>query len=174
MAYRFRLSNAYAQERYHNPLDPQNIQVINSDASCSNCGGYTKSSIAFTNITISACPFGDACATSDILKLDTDYLDSHHDSGLNQTPANRVMYRKVTTCSPLLSTGFSDNAFKPVKGFEHLGDISVYSYGNNTYQPTRFGSTQGLPSADSTIVYSEYTYNASERAYYPMEVFLSL
>jgi len=174
MAYRFRLSNAYAQERYHNPLDPQNIQVINSDASCSNCGGYTKSSIAFTNITISACPFGDACATSDILKLDTDYLDSHHDSGLNQTPANRVMYRKVTTCSPLLSTGFSDNAFKPVKGFEHLGDISVYSYGNNTYQPTRFGSTQGLPSADSTFVYSEYTYNASETAYYLMEVFLSL
>lgn len=158
---RMSLSNSYAQECYPNPLVSQDSRVNNSDISDLTCQGYTTVALNYTT-SIVDCPLNQACATS-ALAFDTGYLDSHVDFGLNQPQENRVLFRKVTTCAPLTTNGYSNNAFQNVDGY---GDVAVYSYGNNSYQPTRFGATQGIPSADATFVYSKNTYTSSQTAYY--------
>jgi len=158
---RMSLSNSYAQECYPNPLVSQESRVNNSDISDLTCQGYATVALNYTT-SIADCPLNQACATP-ALQLDTGYLDSHLDFGLNQPQENRVLFRKVMTCAPLKTAGYSDNAFNTVDGF---GDVAVYSYGNNSYQPTRFGATQGIPSADATFVYSKNTYSSAQTAYY--------
>lgn len=158
---RMSLSNSYAQECYPNPLISQESRVNNSDISDLTCQGYATVALNYTT-SIADCPLNQACATP-ALSLDTGYLDSHLDFGLNQPQENRVSFRKVTTCAPLKTDGYSDNAFNMVDGF---GDVAIYSYGNNSYQPTRFGATQGIPSVDATFVYSKNTYSSAQTAYY--------
>lgn len=171
---RMTLSNSYAQQCYINPLDPERVQLSNSDVSHLSCEGYAQPALNFTTTQGVECPFEAACSVpnSNVLRLDTGYLDSHHDLGLNQPPENRVLFRKTTTCSPLFAQGFADNNFNYVKGAEQLGNISVYSYGNNPYQPTRFAVLGGLPYSNATFVYSANTYEGSQSAYYLMYVII--
>ena len=165
---RMSLSNNYARQCYNNSLDNSSASEIYPDASRSACGGYTQTSLPIEITVSTACPFEDACLGSDIIRLDTGLLDSHFDLGMNQPEEDRVSFRKVTTCAPLKTYGFSDNGWSVVDSLSYLGNISVYSYGNNTYQPTRFGGQQALPYADATFVYSKDTYTASQYAYYTM------
>lgn len=169
---RMTLSNSYAQQCYINPLDPQRVQLSNSDASHLTCEDYAQSALNFTVMEGIEFPFEAACLvpSSNVLRLDTGYLDSHHDLGLNQPPENRVLFRKTTTCSPLSAQGFADNSFGYVKDAEQLGNISVYSYGNNPYQPTRFAVLGALPYSDATFIYPANTYEGSQSAYYLMYV----
>lgn len=167
---RMTLSNAYAQECYINPKDPDSVVQTNSDVSRLDCSsGYAKGSLNYIASVDLDCPFGSACMPGgDVLHLDTGFLDSHKDFGLNQPQENRVLFRKLTSCSPLATSGFSDDEFHAVAGYESLGDLAVYSYGENYYQPTRFGATPGLPSPNATFVYGSNIFNASETAYYMM------
>jgi hypothetical protein len=160
------LSNAYAQECYNNSLNPGNPALTNADASGLSCHGYVMPSLNFTTSTTSICPFESACASSGpgIIHLDTGYLDSHTDLGLNQPQENRVSFRKVTTCSPMSTEGFSEDAFTT----EYYGNISVYSYGQNLYQPTRFAAPTALPGPNTTFVYGADSYTGSQSAYYLM------
>jgi len=160
---RLSLSNGYAQECYTNPFDTQTAQLDDSDVSRINCQGYTRGALNYTTSTVD-CPLGNTCAAP-ALQLDTGLLDSHYDFGLNQPQKNRVLYRKVTTCAPLVTDGFSNNEFSNVGSQEN---VAVYSYGNNSYQPTRFGATGLIPSPNATFVYSKNTYTSSQTAYYMM------
>lgn len=165
-----KLSEAYAQQCYSNPLNKVNILSENSDAARLSCRGYVRSALNFTVILDNDCPFQDACAspTSDVLKLDTGYLNSNNDLGLNQPLENQIDFRKVTTCSPLVTQGFATNDFGDLG--EEFGNVSLYSYGQNVYQPTRFGNTQGVPYPNVTFLYSAGTYQAAQSAYYLMWV----
>lgn len=160
------LSNSYAQNCYCNPLHPQ-IGQISSGVDCET---FVRKSLNFTVAFDNECPFEQACSVpdQDIIRLDTGFLDSHHDFGQNQPPENRVLFRKVTTCSPLTSRGFSNNSFYDVPELRYLGNVSVYSYGKNMHQPARFGVPQTLPSENATFVYGWASYIAAETAYYLM------
>jgi len=160
------LSNAYASQCYVNPLD-LDLEQVTADPSHLSCNGYSKAALNYTASMNNTCPFVEACSVpdSEILRLETGYLDSHHDLGLNQPQKNRVSFRKITTCSPLKTEGYSSNAFSEVEGF---GNISVYSYGANQYQPTRFGITGSLPYENATFVYGADSYTGSQSAYYLM------
>jgi len=162
------LSNAYASQCYVNPLD-LDLEQVTADPSHLSCNGYSTAALNYTASMNNACPFQEACSVpeSEILRLDTGYLDSHHDLGLNQPQKNRVSFRKISTCSPLKTEGYSSNTFSEVDGF---GNVSVYSYGANQYQPTRFGITGSLPYDNATFIYGADSYTGSQSAYYLMYV----
>lgn len=102
--------------------------------------------------------------------MDTGYLDSQRDLGINQPVSNRVSFRRVTTCSPLKSQGFSDNTFDElVDGFrDNEVNVSIYAYGHNAYQPMELWSRQDLPLNDTTFVYSMDEFLTPQSAYYMM------
>ena len=164
-------SNAYARECYTN-LVSSNVSIVSAGPStgAARCDDFVQPSLSYVVNMWNPCPFEEACAVDDaqVLQLDTGYLDSHEDLGLNQPLSNRVLFRRVTTCSPLISEGFSDNTFTPVEEFEYLGNISTYAYGGNAYQPTRFAFTQPLPFADATFVYGTNEYLTAGTAYHMM------
>jgi len=163
-------SNAYAQDCYSNPLNTETSSFSGQTAAGTSCHTFTKPLLNYTLSLGRPCPFEDACAVDDsqVVQLDTGNLDSHIDLGINQPLENRILFRRVTTCSPLRSDGFTDNHFHAVASLSYLGNVSTYSYGKNAYQPTRFGVTLPLPYANTTFVYAQDTYTASESAYYMM------
>ena len=99
--------------------------------------------IAFTarNIT---CPFGSAICLDDSLgiELDTGYVDSYSDLGINTAPKERVTFRKKLQCSPLRT----DEYTKPVTakidgpGAAPSGNASVvgFYYGPNLGLATNY------------------------------------
>jgi len=73
------------------------------------CQQYPQSSLNFT-MTDADCPFvsPDLCISvnSTPVALDTGYLNSNIDLGINAKQADSVNYRKLTTCSPVHSVPF--------------------------------------------------------------------
>jgi len=161
------LSNSFAKECYTNPLVLEPITLASTDPSRSSCDAYALPSLNYSVSNRNVCPFGDACAaTADqILQLDTGYLDSHYDLGLNQPKENRVLFRRVSTCSPLKTSGFSDDSFHYVERHGGLGNISLYTYGNGQYQITRNGITLVGPEPDATFMYSANAFTDPQSAY---------
>lgn len=48
------------------------------------------------------CPFDSSlCFGSEAVTLDSGYVDSLHDLGINSRPADRISYRQVSTCAPI-------------------------------------------------------------------------
>ncbi len=65
------------------------------------CSSYTKQYIKRTS-SETDCPFDQSiCSAPKGFKLDSDLIDSHVDLGINAPHADRVGFRRVTTCSPL-------------------------------------------------------------------------
>lgn len=135
------LSLAYAQGCYVNPLksvvlaEQQGFQVV---PPATDCDYFVQPRIPWTVSHPGTCPFQDACgvAGSDVIRLDTGLLDSGAYLGHNQPKKNRVLFRRVDTCSPLKSDGFSTDTYEKTPLFDVLGNISWYSYGINYYSPT--------------------------------------
>jgi hypothetical protein len=75
-----------------------------------NCGTFTSWRIESKVETNVACPFpGDVCAAAAIT-LDSGLIDSHLHLGLNAPREDRVQFRKITTCAPILiEEKFSSN-----------------------------------------------------------------
>ena len=75
------------------------------------CLTYPSQTLPFDLADEQVCPFGpdgSACVTenSTVVTLDTGYLDSNRHFGINAAAAERVRYRRQTTCSPLHSAGW--------------------------------------------------------------------
>lgn len=108
------------------------------------CDTYIQKSLATTVITNASCPFsGGICRSSSRnLVLDTGYLDSHADLGLNTPPDQRIQYRRVVQCAPLKTEGYttlfnlsSDRSYKQY----WYGEISnftnyTFEYSNDEMQ----------------------------------------
>lgn len=89
-------SATYAQECYSETSEFQN------------CATFVKRKISSTVVSNASCPFDDKiCLNQDAnLVLDTGYLDSHKDFGLNTPPNQRFKYRRVVQCAPLVTEGY--------------------------------------------------------------------
>lgn len=73
------------------------------------CGTFPKPSLHYTVNQNASCPFqGGICKISDTaaFEMDTGLLDTHEDLGINAPPADRIKYRKMTTCAPLQTRSF--------------------------------------------------------------------
>ncbi|KAF2140831.1 uncharacterized protein K452DRAFT_206604, partial [Aplosporella prunicola CBS 121167] len=100
------------------------------------CGTFIKKSLPI-NITKNAgCPFDDGiCRNKNKnLVLDTGYIDSQKDLGINSPPQERFQYRNVLHCSPLVTRGY-----KAARNSSSGSTYTRYYYGktsraNYTYE----------------------------------------
>ncbi|KAL1625938.1 hypothetical protein SLS56_007084 [Neofusicoccum ribis] len=88
----------YAQRCYHT-----NTSLVLG------CSQFAKKSLRSSFQGNASCPFGgDICrSNSSNLVLDTGFLDSHYDFGLNTPLGERYQYRQRVQCAPLNTQGYS-------------------------------------------------------------------
>ena len=129
------LSMAYAQRCY------------NDNANSRNCSVFHTPRLRWTADRNATCPFSggkDICLNDfSNLRLDSDYIDSDRDLGINSPPETRFFYRSVVDCAPLNTEGYMRST-KYVPSEESLTKnetIFQYFYGefrdtqkNVTYQ----------------------------------------
>ncbi|KAI0015357.1 hypothetical protein F4780DRAFT_787088 [Xylariomycetidae sp. FL0641] len=74
-----------------------------------------------------SCPFKDSmCRTrSANVRLDTGLIDSHKDLGLNAAPSQRLLWRYVLHCAPLVTAGYTSQAMISI------GNYTRYHYGTS-------------------------------------------
>ena len=102
-------------------------QCYQTNANSGSCRTFIRPNIS-TTLSTAACPFNDICmASGDMaLVLDTGHIDSHFDLGLNAPPKDRLTVRKVTTCAPVTTVGYS-RPFHPTNST--ADDYIAYYYG---------------------------------------------
>ena len=118
---------SYAHSCY--PLTAFNGSVLEgSDAPSANCDYFVKPNLNWTTSFPGKCPFTENIykgPTSDIVELDTGFLNTHDELGRNSIKSARVVFRRKTTCAPLITagftTGFVDDAV--------LGNVAFFNYG---------------------------------------------
>jgi hypothetical protein len=78
--------------------------------SADSCRTYIRDTLPFTITRNASCPFPGKdriCHSSDgAIRLDSGFLNSHSDLGINSSPSTRFTYRTVKECAPLRGDGF--------------------------------------------------------------------
>jgi hypothetical protein len=69
-----------------------------NNASSPQCGIFVRRQIPWHESTNASCPFRSGVCSA-TLELDTGYIDSHHDLGINAPSKDRIFYRRVTKCA---------------------------------------------------------------------------
>ncbi|KAM7218392.1 hypothetical protein V8F06_006156 [Rhypophila decipiens] len=141
------------------------------------CTTFVQNKLPFTVDTAAPCPFApELCRTQNAnIRLDTGLLDSNDHLGLNAPPENRVLFRKVLHCAPLVTEGYksthshsidkaNNQTAKPMVRY-HYGASNrqrtgehnfTYEYVDDTYWDfTGSNADYGLSSITA------YTYNGS-------------
>ena len=78
------------------------------NTSLANCDTYGRRPLSFTTSTHTSCPFDPTmCNDNIVARLDSGYVDSLYDLGINSHPSGRVAFRKITQCSPITADGFT-------------------------------------------------------------------
>ncbi|KAI0527848.1 hypothetical protein F5B22DRAFT_582560 [Xylaria bambusicola] len=111
-------SMAYAQQCYS----------VNSTGSFG-CGLYVVPRLGSSVDTQALCPFADAICRSNNsnLRLDSGYIDSHTDLGLNSPPDQRILVRQVYHCAPLNTDGYKSDIL------DQEINYTAYNYGSSTF-----------------------------------------
>lgn len=95
------LSLAYAQRCYNN----------NTNSRARDCSVIYKPRLHWTNHRNATCPFPggeDICLTSSSnLRLDSGYIESDHDLGINSPPGTKFLYRNLVDCAPVKTKGYT-------------------------------------------------------------------
>lgn len=123
-----------------------------------NCPVYVQKSLSWSRHD-TQCPFPGGekiCRNSTNLRLDTGFIDSMHDLGINSPPEDRFLFRSMLECAPLRHEGYSENLTMPSRNNEtspgrfiryNLGiqvdsNLSTYEY---TAEPPGYGQFENLP-----------------------------
>ncbi|KAH8759507.1 hypothetical protein F5883DRAFT_565043 [Diaporthe sp. PMI_573] len=110
------------------------------------CTSFIVDHLSSTVDTRAPCPFpgADVCRLQNSnLRLGTGLLDSNDFFGLNAPQSQRILFRNVLECAPLVTEPFAQNISTS------LNYYTVYNYGPNflgrnyTYQPTHQHSERG-------------------------------
>ena len=83
-------SLAYVQECYPDASDCENYEFI---------VGALNQTVKWN----ASCPFDESLCLTDAIEIDTGYIDSAIDLGINAKPGDRVLYRKTISCAVLSS-----------------------------------------------------------------------
>ena len=67
------------------------------------CEDYIVAALNQTINWNASCPFDDSLCLTEAIEIDTGYIDSAIDLGINAKPADRVWYRKIISCAVLSS-----------------------------------------------------------------------
>ncbi|CAK4034557.1 Hypothetical predicted protein [Lecanosticta acicola] len=133
-----------------------------SNSSSAQCTTYPRRALPI-KISDTVCPFGtnhDICTTinSTTVQLDTGFLDSNTDFGVNAMANDRLKYRKVASCSPFHAASF-------VSAFNTSGTPLAESWPPNTVLDRFYLGP--LLGNDFTFQYAPY------QALFPLPYYLS-
>ncbi|KAI1610948.1 hypothetical protein EDD36DRAFT_420972 [Exophiala viscosa] len=122
----------YAQECYLN----------SSSTNSSTCHTFKTRNLAWQT-DLGSCPFSSQLChqDSETFVLDTGYIDSHDDLGINATPDNRLKYRRKTTCAVLNDTAHIkgwDGSVVNSSSPKPSPDAAYAYYGESLYKNTDF------------------------------------
>ncbi|KAH8886884.1 hypothetical protein GQ53DRAFT_874475 [Thozetella sp. PMI_491] len=110
------------------------------------CESYVVPRLSSSVDTQAPCPFADTICRSNNsnLRLDSGYIDSHIDLGLNSPPDQRILFREVFHCAPLKTQGYKSNLS------DQYINYTAYNYGPILVAPTK----------NNVSVLGNYTYRA--------------
>ncbi|KAF7505123.1 hypothetical protein GJ744_001263 [Endocarpon pusillum] len=142
------------------------LSCYRNTSSTEDCPRYPRESLPFNITKNNACPFPGQeriCRNSSAtIQLDSGFINSHFDLGINAPPENRFLYRTIRECTPLHNEGYTrrvnvtrgsnSSTFYPVVDFLYG---STYGYENSTY---RYSARLPMTSStrDGTRGISEY------------------
>jgi hypothetical protein len=116
------------------------MQCYTNETHADGCNTYLKPRLPLVSTRGIPCPFGDGVCKldNDNLMMDTGYLDSLHDLGINSAPEDRFQLRIVNKCAPLKSQGytkdFNDSTYGAVKQAMYGPVETVKGHIDWTYQ----------------------------------------
>lgn len=92
------------------------------------CTSFVRERLPSDVDTQAPCPFAKGLCRSDDanIRLDTGYINSHNDLGMNAPESERISFRALLNCAPLSTEGLSRN----ITG--EMGNYTLYEYGNAT------------------------------------------
>jgi hypothetical protein len=169
-------SLAYASECYLSPNPSEKLS--------SSCMTLKTAKLDWTTSYNGSCPFeAHLCHKSaKAIVLDTGYIDSHEDLGINASPKDRIKYRRMTRCAVLEDgehvTGWNGNlvdvgSTKPVSETAYaLYGPSQYKGTNWTYSYSNFPSFYDAFSTQVTLPYqldSEVAYALADPQWSPSD-----
>jgi hypothetical protein len=131
------------------------MQCYTNDTHTDGCNTYLKPRLPLVSTRGIPCPFGDNICKLDSnnLMMDTGYLDSLDDLGINTAPNDRFQLRMVHQCAPLKTQGytrdFNDSEYGAVKRYMYgkvanvKGNINwtFEAPVNNAFLPANDGSS---------------------------------
>ncbi|KAF2271752.1 uncharacterized protein EI97DRAFT_427646 [Westerdykella ornata] len=126
----------------------------NVTAGQEDCFPYLRPKLKTTVTTNASCPFDSEMCKSQTenLIVDTGFLDSHSDLGLNSVPEDRFQMRLVHHCAPIVTEGFS----APFKANDTDVETMRYYYGPLN---SRANYTQEMPMLGSEFdIFNKSTY----------------
>ena len=97
----------------------------------STCALFVKPRLSWQADRNASCPFAPEICLRPYgnLQLDTGYVNSHDDLGINMPPAERFEWRAKSACSPLKLEGYM-STFQRVEGNNSV-PYALYHYGGN-------------------------------------------
>ncbi|EUC40139.1 hypothetical protein COCMIDRAFT_109565 [Bipolaris oryzae ATCC 44560] len=137
------------------------------------CHTFARSSLPFIVTHGNPCPFPGKDAICGLengsIRLDSGFLNSHYDLGINSPPSSRFLYRSVTECSPIRDKGYIRfNNMKTPKTAEFLyGDDSVHCGRNSDGCTMDVGFGDGL---GSRAARSQYTLSVATKWQLPKDM----
>ncbi|KAH7121137.1 hypothetical protein B0J11DRAFT_491058 [Dendryphion nanum] len=106
-------------------------------AGSASCKLYTTPKITPIRNNTIPCPFGkNICSIPTGISIDTDIVDSNKHLGINDRPEDRIQFRKVLTCSPILaeeqySSDWKDDPNESPEFASLRRKFKTYSIGKN-------------------------------------------
>ena len=120
------------------------------------CNQYPVQSLPYSKTENVSCPFADGMClkNSPAIAFDTGNISSHDHFGINAQMKDRIIYRRTTTCAPIISAGFqtsmnyTDAVNASLGEFRGMdGDVmDFFNYGPKSYK--------GEPRSNFTIAYN--------------------
>jgi hypothetical protein len=129
------------------------------------CNLYIKPQLPLFSDPNASCPFGNGICKSETgnLVLDTGYLDSNTDLGINAPQEERFQVRFVHQCAPIKTQGhmtpFNDSEYGPVMRYNY-GQVATVTGGinftyelpvNNAYLPNDGATSVNIPRLDYSL-----------------------
>lgn len=113
----FRLAQSYLARRTRASANYESI-CYRKSGSADSCRKFVRDILPVTVTSGIPCPFpgkNRIChSPTAALRLDSGFLNSHFDLGINSPPSSRFLYRTVNECAPIRSEGYTySNSMKP-------------------------------------------------------------
>jgi hypothetical protein len=97
------------------------------------CQQYSSSRLEPKINFTATCPFTEELCLGDAVHIDTGYIDSHEDLGINGQPGDRIQFRKQMTCAPIDMEGRLSTDWTTIPGLLPNDSIREYHLGWNRH-----------------------------------------